>query len=828
MADEVLIDGLAWRQLTDTAGAGLSWNEVASVCPLDETPCHGSVNGVDFTGWTWASSDRVYRMVNTLTGFEVPASASFDSPFEVFFDSLAPVLEDSTVQLSFGLSSLAEAPADDMVDVLKLRDARVSVGSDLAAPQAIAVTDTEASSFFGPQPLGVFLVRDPDVELCDNGIDDDGDGSIDIADGDCKAANPVINGLEWRQVIATAGLDVWDMADICPADGTPCTGSIGAIELTGWTWASSSEVVDLIETLTGYRLSGSTIFLPGDSVEIPRIFAKFAPTYATDAHRLLQGYTYDSVAEGEYQSLYPGGNTVTDPLTCKDGVDNNANGKIDFDDAVCLGVDFISIADVYDASANDIMTDSTAGSSRPNTGHFMHRTPVIVTTEVCDNTLDDDGDGLVDGQDVDDCGNGDVDVLTVSCIHDPIFAATVGGQFTIDAQTLDALGQAFAADSIEIWVDTDENSPELVVNDTSEATLRFTPAGHFSYRCDATLGDESFSTGWRRVTVGPFDSPWPAVPVLVSGAVGDKIDVVFLADEDEYSGWNDPAFIQDVGLLIRGGYFTVPWYARNQSYFNFWVGKDLGNTGPDPDDTDTSDGTYCLREAPDDYDRDYAFANVGALVHRSNCRDNAGNGLFTMEINTRRLQVVAHESGHRPFGLSDEYCCDGGYRARAQGDPPYHNLFANEADCRDAAVDREQDPDACRDLIDVDTDEDWWLFEPVYRDTDPEPGDLMQQTGCDSIDFRSACRRIAPNVTGFVDDPNGAVACASPLDNYLGDPDGIADSGDETYWVCISAGTASTAVWQSLINPEFDRYDPGRSESARFKWYLNECDAGRC
>ncbi len=50
--------GREWRQLTTTTG--LTWNQVASVCPTNGlAPCTGSVSGRDLTGWTWATREQV-------------------------------------------------------------------------------------------------------------------------------------------------------------------------------------------------------------------------------------------------------------------------------------------------------------------------------------------------------------------------------------------------------------------------------------------------------------------------------------------------------------------------------------------------------------------------------------------------------------------------------------------------------------------------------------------------------------------------------------------------------------------------------------------------
>ncbi|MDZ7782163.1 MAG: hypothetical protein U5K56_04170 [Halioglobus sp.] len=333
--------------------------------------------------------------------------------------------------------------------------------------------------------------------------------------------------------------------------------------------------------------------------------------------------------------------------------------------------------------------------------------------------------------------------------------------------------------------------------------------------------------------MGDFSGEFPAIPVLLNGELDKKLDIVFFPDRDEYTSPTDPNFVEDVALLIGGGLSTIPWFLEFQDTFNFWLAREFANSGPDPDDDDASDGISCLREAPDKFRKTFSFADSAGIVHRSSCRDNAGSpGAFTIEVDLNRLQVVAHEMGHRPFGLSDEYCCDGGYFTRNIFAPPYPNMFKREAGCRNKGDNRGYDPDACRSLVDVDTDKDWWLFEPDYNAIDPEPPDLMQQAGCASFDSRAACERIEPALTGSGNDPNGNVACPFPLTTYRGDQDGVPDSGDETHWLCRRAGAAADAIWGRIDPgggaPFFDRIDVGNSEEDRMRWMADECAAGRC
>jgi hypothetical protein len=53
--------GKEWRQLTDTVGA--SFSQVAEVCPRDGiSACSGAVDGVDLSGWVWATDAQVIEL----------------------------------------------------------------------------------------------------------------------------------------------------------------------------------------------------------------------------------------------------------------------------------------------------------------------------------------------------------------------------------------------------------------------------------------------------------------------------------------------------------------------------------------------------------------------------------------------------------------------------------------------------------------------------------------------------------------------------------------------------------------------------------------------
>lgn len=56
-------NGREWRQVVDTTG--LTWNQVATVCPQDGvTPCLGSVGGRSFDRWVWATQLQTMELMN--------------------------------------------------------------------------------------------------------------------------------------------------------------------------------------------------------------------------------------------------------------------------------------------------------------------------------------------------------------------------------------------------------------------------------------------------------------------------------------------------------------------------------------------------------------------------------------------------------------------------------------------------------------------------------------------------------------------------------------------------------------------------------------------
>jgi hypothetical protein len=87
---------------------------------------------------------------------------------------------------------------------------------------------------------------------------------VALAGGTQAAAASLIaddgDGKQWRQLFETTGVSSNEIAQVCPRDGaTPCLGSIGATDLTGWVWATSAQVLALMAKYEPSLLSDNPV-----------------------------------------------------------------------------------------------------------------------------------------------------------------------------------------------------------------------------------------------------------------------------------------------------------------------------------------------------------------------------------------------------------------------------------------------------------------------------------------------------------------------------------------------------------------------------------------
>lgn len=163
--------GKDWRQLTETTG--LTWNQVATVCPRDGvTPCTGSVGGRNLTGWVWATREQVLNLFGTYspdiltspTG-SVGGGFAYFVAAESFFGFLQPTfqvfLTYSTARLAGGWTATTDSDAQPYVGSVGDGTTPVSVSGSFSV-----VTTANADAVDSMR--GVFLWRPIGVKAIDS------------------------------------------------------------------------------------------------------------------------------------------------------------------------------------------------------------------------------------------------------------------------------------------------------------------------------------------------------------------------------------------------------------------------------------------------------------------------------------------------------------------------------------------------------------------------------------------------------------------------------------------------------------------------------------
>ena len=169
------------------------------------------------------------------------------------------------------------------------------------------------------------------------------------------------------------------------------------------------------------------------------------------------------------------------------------------------------------------------------------------------------------------------------------------------------------------------------------------------------------------------------IPIIKNGATADKIDIVFVPDTD-YSG-NLTRFLNDVMFLIETGYFGAPEIYNNRCKFNFYYYPQAGDYQP-----------VCQRwDLPQNYSSDCSFADSAVIVFTGGgraCSSSVFSAPPGNPMDPTSTRTVVHETGHKIFGMADEYCCDGGY---FEPNAPFPNIFHSNASCQSSST----NPAAC-------------------------------------------------------------------------------------------------------------------------------------
>lgn len=125
-------------------------------------------------------------------------------------------------------------------------------------------------------------------------------------------------GRQWRQVDLTAGHSWNAVAAVCPTDGvTPCAGSLGAVQVDGWVWATQQDVLELFAEFspavakTG-AVSGPQYFFAGFG-----LLTSFNPTFSvqTTFNSELGLWGWTSTTGAGSKAIAPGITAQTNPAS---------------------------------------------------------------------------------------------------------------------------------------------------------------------------------------------------------------------------------------------------------------------------------------------------------------------------------------------------------------------------------------------------------------------------------------------------------------------------------------------------------------------------------
>jgi len=311
--------------------------------------------------------------------------------------------------------------------------------------------------------------------------------------------------------------------------------------------------------------------------------------------------------------------------------------------------------------------------------------------------------------------------MTVRCTHSPLVPAP-GDEVTYLAEVIsNETGDLVKADQVEIWVN-DNAAPALVGDLISSLTITREADGEFvTYGCRAEDSNRNVAvfSGWRLHATSDWSVTRP-LPIAKTGFPENRLDIVFVPDLRTYDSYRDPDFLSAVEELMRNGYWASQFFRARQNWFNFWIAPDMGSAESSEDGCDhylpgdISGGFPGSKSLWEIY---YGFVDTAALVHADEFRDCAPGGRQVFSTDLGNTGTIRHETGHRPFGMPDEYADDGGYYVIS----PYPTLYANAQDCEDDLPNLDDTDNVCTSFVDVDGVR-WWR-------SDPEDDHLMNDRG---------------------------------------------------------------------------------------------------
>ncbi len=278
----------------------------------------------------------------------------------------------------------------------------------------------------------------PVAEVCDNGLDDDGDGLVDCDDADCGAFPDCVTPTVETICDNTVDDDADGLTDCADPD---CAGDPNCVPGTE---DCANGLDDDGDGAVDCDDSDCTFDAACDAGDGDCCVSNGTPGCDDEAGEDLVcaldpfccNVTWDFICADEYENVF--GGTCADEI-CDNGLDDDGDGQLDCDDLDCAGDPACPPpAEINCVNGFDDDFDGLIDCDDPDCQGTPACAPVAET--ICDNNLDDDGDGLFDCADpdcaadpncitpgtetncangIDDDADGAVDCDDADCTFDP-------------------------------------------------------------------------------------------------------------------------------------------------------------------------------------------------------------------------------------------------------------------------------------------------------------------------------------------------------------------------------------------------------------------------
>jgi len=277
----VTVAGRVWAQ--PDLFVDLSWNQIQVQCPSGI--CSGSavLNGYHMSGWKLASVDDVNALFSVYIGDDVMGPGP-DSAYASNWDSWGSLMFDDGFRLTVHEGSYYEAIEGLMADEVAGDADRAHVGVFVDYSSNEGRDSARTYGSHGKDDAygftGAWFYRAVDL-----GVDAVRVGANEWAQPD------LLNNLSWH-----------DVAEACP--DSVCTGTLNGFDVTGWTWASVSQVNALFNA---YGVEPPLVGA-GEFVSLSR--SEWAPLFFSSGFRPMYeggsetGYVREIVAWSSSSSVF--------------------------------------------------------------------------------------------------------------------------------------------------------------------------------------------------------------------------------------------------------------------------------------------------------------------------------------------------------------------------------------------------------------------------------------------------------------------------------------------------------------------------------------------